>query len=284
MAEEQGLSIEECLARLKQTYDGYHFHQNGIGVYNPFSLLKAFYEKEFGSYWFATGTPTFLVNKMAKLTFDVRKLTDKTLYSDEQRLSDYRANNPDLIPLLYQTGYLTIVDYDAKRKRYTLAFPNEEVKYGMLNSLLPAYAPRTVIDTGLDIFSLDEALEEGDLERVKNIFIGLFAIIPYPSVAGEDEVRDPFENYFHSVFEITFLLLGQYVLCEKHTAIGRIDCVVKTSRFIYIFEFKRDGNVDDALKQIDEKEYMLPFLADERKLYKIINNNLRKNHRFDFLL
>ena len=306
MAEEQGLSIEECLARLKQTYDGYHFHQihqvvhqnsvdrivgngdsvsianNGdrsvgrvnnvdsLGIYNPFSLLNAFADKDFRSYWFSTGTPTFLVNKMAKCAFDVRKLTDKTLYSDEQRLSDYRANNPDLIPLLYQTGYLTIVDYDAKRKRYTLAFPNEEVKYGMLNSLLPAYAPRTVIDTGLDIFSLDEALEEGDLERVKNIFIGLFAMIPYPSVAGEDEVRDPFENYFQSVFEITFLLLGQYVSCEKHTATGRIDCIVKTSSFIYIFEFKRDGKAEDALKQIEEKGYALPFVADhERKLFKI---------------
>ena len=268
LAQEQNLTFDECFARLKQTYDGYHFHQNGIGVYNPFSLLKAFYDKEFRSYWFSTGTPTFLVNKMAKCAFDVRKLTDKTLYADEQRLSDYRANNPDLIPLLYQTGYLTIVDYDTKRKRYTLAFPNEEVKYGMLNSLLPAYAPRTVIDTGLDIFSLDEALEDGDLERIKNIFIGLFAIIPYPS--AKDEVSDPFENYFQSVFEITFLLLGQFVLCEKHTAIGRIDCVIKTSRFIYVFEFKRDGKAEDALKQIEERGYALPFLADrERKLFKI---------------
>ena len=270
MAQEQNLSIEECLARLKQTYDGYHFHQNGVGVYNPFSLLKAFYEKEFGSYWFETGTPTFLAKRMAKRAFDVKKLMDNTLYADKQRISDYRTNNPDLIPPLYQAGYLTLTDYDAKRKRYTLAFPNEEVKYGMLNSLLPAYAPRTVIDTGLDIFSLDEALEEGDLERIKSIFIGLFAIIPYPSVAGEDEVRDPFENYFQSVFEITFLLLGQYVLCEKHTAIGRIDCVVKTSRFIYVFEFKRDGKVEDALKQIEEKGYALPFVADrERKLFKV---------------
>ena len=268
LAQEQNLTFDECLARLKQTYDGYHFHQNGIGVYNPFSLLKAFYEKEFGSYWFETGTPTFLANRMAKRAFDVRKLMDNALYADKQRISDYRANNPDLLPPLYQAGYLTITDYDANRRRYTLAFPNEEVKYGMLNSLLAAYAPKTVIDTGLDIFSLDEALEDGDLERIKNIFIGLFAIIPYPSVK-EEEVRDPFENYFQGMFAITLTLLGQYVSYEKHTATGRIDCMVKTSRFIYVFEFKRDGNVDDALKQIEEKGYALPFLADERKLYKI---------------
>ena len=268
MAEEQNLSFNECLTRLKQTYDGYHFHQNGIGVYNPFSLLNAFADKEIRSYWFSTGTPTFLVNRMAKRAFDVRKLMDNTLYADEQRISDYRANNPDLLPPLYQAGYLTITNYDAKRRRYTLAFPNEEVKYGMLNSLLAAYAPKTVIDTGLDIFSLDEALEDGDLERIKNIFIGIFAIIPYPSVK-EEEGRDPFENYFQGMFAITLTLLGQYVSYEKHTATGRIDCVVKTSRFIYVFEFKRDGNVDEALKQIEEKGYALPFLADERKLYKI---------------
>ena len=279
LASEQDLSIDECFARIKKTYDGYHFHQNGVGVYNPFSLLNAFADREFRSYWFSTGTPTFLVNKIVKNAFEVRKLSDKTLYADEQRLSDYRANNSDLVPLLYQTGYLTLVGYDEKRRRYTLGFPNEEVKYGMLNSLLPAYAPKVIEGTGMDIFSLDECLEEGDLDRIKNIFTGLFASIPYSSAGakvgvnaslkGGTKESDPFENYFQAVIYIIFTLIGQFVICETHMVTGRIDCIVKTSRFIYIFEFKRDGTVDEALKQIYEKGYELPFLADERKLYKI---------------
>ena len=269
MAKKHNISEKDVRERLRATYDGYRFSSYAdIRVYNPYSLLNSLKKRQFDHYWFSTGTPTFLVNRMAKRAFDVRKLMDNTLYADEQRISDYRANNPDLLPPLYQAGYLTITDYDAKRRRYTLGFPNEEVKYGMLNSLLAAYAPKTVIDTGLDIFSLDEALEDGDLERIKNIFIGLFAIIPYPSVK-EEEIRDPFENYFQGMFAITLTLLGQYVSYEKHTATGRIDCVVKTRDFIYVFEFKRDGKAEDALKQIEEKGYALPFLADERKLYKI---------------
>ena len=277
MAEKHNISKNDVRKRLKATYDGYRFSSYiDVKVYNPYSLLTSFKKRQFEHYWFSTATPTFLVNKMVKRAFDARKLMDKTLYADGQRISDYRADTPDLIPLLYQAGYLTITDYDGKRKRYTLGFPNEEVKYGMLNSLLPAYAPKTLIDTGIDVFSLDEALERGEMERIKNIFTGLFAIIPYPSVKNmKDEeavcdLHDPFENYFQSVIVITLTLLGQLVSCEQHTATGRIDCVVKTEKFIYVFEFKRDGNVEDALKQIEERGYALPFLADhERKLYKI---------------
>ena len=268
LAEGRCLSPDECLDCLKQMYDGYHFHQNGISVYNPFSLLNAFADREFRSYWFETGTPTFLVNKIANSSFDVRKLANKTLYADERRLSDYRADNPDLVPLLYQTGYLTIVDYDEKRGRYTLSFPNEEVKYGMLNSLLPAYAPQALAGTGLDIFSLDEKLEDGDLDGIRDIFIALFAMIPYSSATSSE--KDPFENYLQAVIFIVFTLLGQFVMCEMHTATGRIDCVLKTKNFIYIFEFKRDDSVENALKQIEENGYALPFVAEHDKtLYKI---------------
>lgn len=132
LAMEQNMSREQCLMTLKQTYDGYLFHANGVHVYNPYSLLNAFFHGEFGSYWYETGTPSFLIRKLRNTRFDIRSITGKTLYVDETTLKDYAGDTIDPVPLLFQTGYLTIAEYDARRKRYTLCFPNEEVKYGFL--------------------------------------------------------------------------------------------------------------------------------------------------------
>ena len=263
LAQEQGLSEEDCFSKLKQTYDGYHFHQNSIGVYNPFSLLNAFADCEFRSYWFETGTPTFLVNKIANSSFDVRKFTNKTLYANERILSNYRADNPDLVPLLYQTGYLTISDYDAVSQEYTLSFPNKEVEYGLLESLIPEYSVNYNSGSGNDIFTLRRYVESGELDGIRDILTALFASIPYT------QKLSPFEHYFQSVIYIIFTLLGKYVICEMHTATGRIDCVLQAKNFIYIFEFKRDDSVENALKQIEEHGYALPFIADKRTLFKI---------------
>ena len=120
---------------MKLQYDGYHFHPEAEGVYNPYSLLKAFFTKDFGYYWFESGTPTFLVNKLRREYFDVRSFTNRTIYANELQLKDYTGDSLDAVPLLYQTGYLTIVDYDSKKKRYTLGFPNEEVKYGFIEQM-----------------------------------------------------------------------------------------------------------------------------------------------------
>jgi hypothetical protein len=122
------LSRKECLDELKKQYDGYRFYPDADGVYNPYSLLKCFFAKDFGSYWFETGTPTFLIRRLREVCFDVRKFTDQTIFASEAVLKDYTGDSLDPVPLLYQTGYLTISDYDAKRKRYTLSFPNEEAK------------------------------------------------------------------------------------------------------------------------------------------------------------
>lgn len=275
LAEELDLTAQECLDKLKKTYDGYHFHQKSEGVYNPFSLLNAFADGEFDSYWFETGTPTFLVNRLKELRFDVRKFTDKTLYATKQMLKDYRDDNPDLVPLLYQTGYLTIADYDMRKQAYTLTFPNEEVKYGFLDSLLPVYVEKVGSGSGKDILTLTGYFEEGELEKIKNVFEALFASIPYP-------VNDvPFEHDFQTVFYITLTLLNQYVVCEQHTFTGRIDCVIETERFVYIFEFKRDKSADDALKQINKMDYARPYAADKRKLYKIGVNFSSKTRQID---
>ena len=263
LAAEQNLTQNECLAQLKQTYDGYHFHPDGEGVYNPFSLLNAFFNEEFGSYWFETGTPTFLVKKLKDSEFDIRKFTDHTLYASEGMLKDYTGDSPDLVPLLYQTGYLTIADYDSVSREYTLAFPNEEVKYGFIECLMPEYVANCGAGSGKDIFTLRRYIEKGKLDDIRNVLTSLFASITYTLET------DPFEHYFQAVIYLVFTLLGKFTLCEMHTYTGRIDCKVETRDYIYLFEFKRDEPAEAALQQIDSKDYALPFAADSRKLFKI---------------
>ncbi len=263
LANELGMSNEECLKKLKLTYDGYRFHHKGKGVYNPYSLLNAFADREFGSYWFETGTPTFLVERLRSINFDVRKFTDGTLYATRQMLMDYKDDDPDVVPLLYQTGYLTLSDYDPQEASYSLVFPNEEVEYGFLKCLLPIYVGNTGSGSGKDIITLKRYVEAGNLESIRKVFESLFASIPYTTK------DDPFEHDFQTVIFITMTLLGQFVHCELHTYTGRIDCVLETSKFTYLFEFKRDAGADEALKQIEDKDYALPYASDGRKLFKI---------------
>lgn len=263
IAKKRKISEEECLQTLKIQYDGYRFHQDGTNVYNPYSLIKAFYDKEFGSYWFETGTPTFLVEKLRNDHFDVRKFSNQTIFSTERTLKDYTGDTLDPIPLLYQSGYLTISDYNPKMRRYVLAFPNDEVRYAFLESLVPVYIPKANAANGLDIFTLVEYVENGDLEGIRNVLTGLFANISYTT-------NDPvFEHYFQTVIYVVFTLLGRYVVTEQQTYKGRIDCKVETDRFIYLFEYKLDKTAEEALKQIDTKDYKLSFVANKRKLFKI---------------
>ncbi|SFB73545.1 ATP-binding protein [Butyrivibrio sp. YAB3001] len=263
LAAKQGMAEEECIDALRMQYDGYHFHQNGIGIFNPASLLKAFFSKELGSYWFETGTPTFLLSKIRQSGFDIRKFTDRTIYANEAILKDYTGDSLDIVPLLYQTGYLTIADYDKRRDRYTLCFPNNEVTYGFLESLLKYYVPKATAGNGLDIFTLDDYIENGQLDNIRDVLAGLFASITYTKEA------DPFEHYFQSVIYMLFILLGKYTECERQSFSGRIDLKIQTEKYIYLFEFKRDDTADAALAQIDSKEYALPFVADSRKVLKI---------------
>ena len=262
-ARQSSMTEQECKEALKKQYDGYHFHPDGEGVYNPYSLLVAFAEKDFGSYWFETGTPTFLMKKLKGELFDVRRFTEDTIYANESTLKDYTGETLDLIPLLYQTGYLTIKDMDRKRRRYTLNFPNEEVKYGFLECLMPAYVPKATAGYGLDIFTFDDYIENGQLDEIRNVLTALFANITYTLES------DPFEHYFQAVIYLVFTLLGKMCQCEMHTYTGRIDCKVETKDYVYLFEFKRDDTAEAALAQIDSKDYALPFAADHRKLYKI---------------
>ncbi len=265
MAKQNAFSKEECLAELKRMYDGYHFCMDCPDIYNPFSLLNAFAKKSFGSFWFATGTPTFLINKLNDINFDPRRF-DELIKIEESEISDYRPENPDPVPLLYQSGYLTIRDWNRKQRSYKLGFPNDEVKYGFLKFLAPSYLKVEDKPAPFNIDLLDDAVEEGDCEGIRKWFTALFALLPYPAGADLEGIT---EQSFQNVIYISLLVLGKYCRTEVHSSLGRADCIVESDDYVYIFEFKRDIAAKDALKQIEEQGYATPYAADKRKLYKI---------------
>ena len=260
LAANEGLSYEEVCQKMKRMYDGYHFRHNMEGLYNPFSVLNALDSAEFGSYWFSTGTPTFLVQLLKKTDYDLRHLEGIELPVNQ--FADYRADADYPIPVIYQSGYLTIKGYDSRFKAYTLGFPNEEVEYGFLNFLLPYYTEIPVEKGEFNIMRFVKELESGDVNAFLNRLRAFFAGIPY-------ELNDKTERHYQTIFYLVFRLLGQYIEVEERSAKGRADAVVKTKDYIYVFEFKLDGSVEEALKQIDEKGYLLPYSVDDRRLLKI---------------
>ncbi len=265
MAAEWSLTREECIAELKHKYDGYHFCGNGRGIYNPFSLLNAFSKKDFGSFWFESGTPTFLIKKLEESKIDIRKFSE-TIKVEEPELKDYRPENPDPIPLFYQSGYLTIKSWNQRQRSYKLGFPNDEVKYGFLKSLAPSYLHIEDKAAPFNISLLDDAVEEGDTDGIRNWFTALFALLPYPSGTELDAAT---EQNFQNVIYISLLVLGKYVRTEVHSSKGRADCIVETEDYVYVFEFKRDGSAREALAQIDSQGYAAPHAADKRKVFKV---------------
>ena len=241
-------------------YDGYHFRHNMEGLYNPFSVLNALDSVEFGSYWFSTGTPTFLVELLKKTDYDLRNLEGIELPANQ--FADYRTDADNPIPVIYQSGYLTIKGYDKEFQSYTLGFPNEEVEYGFLNFLIPYYTGVTSNESLFNIRHFVNELRTGDVDAFLTRLRAFFADIPY-------ELNDKTERHYQAVFYLVFRLLGQYIEVEERSAKGRADAVVKTKEHVYVFEFKLDGSADDALKQIDEKGYLLPYSVDSRRLWKI---------------
>ncbi|MBO6109084.1 MAG: ATP-binding protein [Eubacterium sp.] len=266
VANKNDLTTDECYKELKRMYDGYHFHQNTEGVYNPFSLLNALNKKEFGFWWFETGTPTFLIEKIKKGNYDFKKITEGEVYADEATLKDYRDDNPDPVPLLYQSGYLTIVSYDRDFRSYELSYPNEEVKYGFINSLIKIYLSCKDEPRPLDIRSFGIDIKRGNTDGLRDRFTALYASLPYPTDKDAEKI---IEQNFQNVAYLTFTLLGQFVHTEVHTAKGRADIVVETDDYVYIIEFKRDTSADEALAQIEEQGYATPYAADPRTLIKI---------------
>ena len=261
LAEHNGLTQEEALQKMKISYDGYHFCEFAEGVFNPFSVLNLFDGYKFSNYWFQTGTPTFLVELLKKSEYDLRTLIDGVEASSSS-FTEYRidANNP--IPLIYQSGYLTIKDYSSRFGNYLLEFPNDEVRYGFIDFLIPYYTSVVDDERGFYIGKFILELENGDYDSFLTLLQAFFADFPY-------ELNDKSERHYQVVFYLVFKLMGQFTDVEIRSARGRADAVVKTPAYIYIFEFKLNGTAEEALQQIDDKGYLIPYQADGRKLIKI---------------
>ena len=271
MAEKLKVSKVECYKKLKDYYDGYHFHPDSVGIYNPFSLLCALKRREFRDFWYETGTPTFLVETMKRNNYDLERLTREDATADLLGSLDSIDTNP--IPLVYQSGYLTIKGYDSEFGTYRLGFPNQEVERGFSRFLFRYYTPAS---QGQDSFVKDFvlAVRAGQIDKFMKRLESLFAGQDY-QLAGDAEL------YFHNAVALIFKMVGFYTDTERHTSDGRMDMVVQTADYIYLFEFKLDKSADEALAQIEEKQYALPFANDPRKLYKIGVNFSSETRRIE---
>ena len=265
LAEENGVCYEEMVEMLKKRYDGYHFSKKMTGVFNPFSLLNCFDKLEMRNYWFATGTPTYLMRLLSHSDKNINELVGR--YYEESQFIDYKADVERPLPMIYQSGYLTVKGYNERRKKYLLDFPNEEVRSGFVSILASDYfnsdkTPSSWIDDILD------ALENGDVEDFLKKMTSLLSSVTYRFQRKQDAFEC--ERYFQYTFYLIMQMIGHYnTLVEKETSEGRIDCVVECPNYVYVMEFKMDGSAQSALEQIRERGYTKPYLTDKRKVFSI---------------
>ena len=259
MAQANKETYEEACVHLKQQYDGYHFSENSEDIYNPFSLFNAFAQKKYANFWFSTGTPTFLIDILQESDFDIRELDNTTATAEQFDAPSKRITDP--LPVLYQSGYLTIKGYDPDFQLYTLAYPNKEVRKGFIESLMPAYVHLPARENTFYVVSFIKDLRIGHLEECLERLKSFFASIP-------NKLNNKEEKHYQTIFYLFFRLMGQYIDVEVDTAIGRADAVVKLQDTIYVFEFKVDGTPEEALAQINSKGYAIPYQADHRKIVK----------------
>ena len=265
LAQRYRRTLPGIMELLKRRYDGYHFSSRLVDVYNPFSLLNVFRYKEMQDYWFSTGTPTYLLRLLNRAREGLNQLTGR--YYQRREFIDYKATAEKPLPMIYQSGYLTIKDYNWDRDMFLLDYPNNEVKDGFLTMVAADYLnPEKSI--GSSIQDMTDMLKAGDLESFHKILTSFLASIPYTMRRKENERER--ERYFHYTFYLILRLMSLYtVYTEKEQSEGRVDCIIETDNYVYIFEFKLDGTAAEALKQIEEKGYARPYEADKRKLYKV---------------
>ncbi len=260
LAGKEGIEKDECYARLKDCYDGYHFRQNSEGVYNPFSLLNTLKSKCFGDYWFETGTPSFLVYLLKQADYNLNNLQEEMVSADILNSVDSMSKNP--IPVIYQSGYLTIKDYDREFKIYRLGFPNKEVENGFIKYLLPLYTPIEENKSEFYVANFINDIRRGNPDGFMERLQSLFADSDY-------KITGKMEKYFQNSMYLIFKMMGFFTEVERTTSRGRMDIVMKTKDYIYVMELKLDGTADEALRQIDDKGYAEPFKTDGRLIYKI---------------
>ena len=260
MGEALNMTYEECLAELTQFYDGYHFSKNSEDIFNPFSLVKALNARDIAPYWFGSGTPSFLLKLL-----DQYHVNLSTLESQEAVLSSFDQSTEemtDALPLLYQSGYLTIKKYEPMFQEYTLGIPNKEVRNGLLNSLIPHYVNPRRSDNNAFLLGFCKAVYRNDIEAALEHMRTYMATIPY-------DLENHSEKHYQTIFYLMFSFLNIYIRTEVKSAIGRADAVMHMPDTIYVFELKVDKSAEEALAQIDEKGYMLPYHAEGKRLVKI---------------
>lgn len=261
MAEHNGLTYEETIEQLKEHYDGYHFSANCPDIFNPYSIINALDDKDFNSYWFTTGTPTFLIEMLQKDGIDLLKLNN--LWVKDSRFDAPTEKLTDPISVLYQSGYLTIKEYDKCRRLYRLSFPNEEVRQGFSETLVRYYAANNLCDfDDIVLAYADHILVDEDMKAFLPYLKIFYDKFPYTIINNN-------ERHYQAIMFTIFSMLGANVEVENTTPDGRIDMVLKTEKNIYIFEQKYNKSADVAMKQIEKKDYTKIFAGDSRNIIKV---------------
>ena len=268
LAQRYNNTVEETRALLKKRYDGYRFSPSAVPIYNPFSLLSVLAFSMYKYYWFETATPAFLISYLKQINYYVPNIRDGVEVS-EGELQDFRIGALNPLPVLFQSGYLTLKDYSFEENIYRLRFPNEEVKYGFLRTLLMGYYPIPVLDAGVDIIQFRKEILRGDVDAFMKRLEAIIAGIPYGTISP-----DPLpyhERDGQVAVYLVFALLGQFLQTEVHNHIGRADAVLHTPEIIYVFEFKLDGTgtPEEALQQIEDKGYALPYQTAPQRVVKV---------------
>ena len=262
LARKLKLSYEDTVKRLKKRYDGYHFGEEMIGIFNPFSILNCFNSMRMSDFWFSSGTPTYLVRLLAHCDERINELVGK--YYAASQFIDYKADVERPLPMIYQSGYLTIKAYNERRGTYLLDFPNEEVRNGFIDALASGYFNKSTASKSW-ANDVTDALESGDTDRFEKLMTALLSSVTYRFQRKQDAMEC--ERYFQYTFYLIVRMLAFYsTVAEKETSEGRIDCVVECPNFVYIIEFKLNGSAQEALDQIKDKGYAKPYAADSRKV------------------
>ena len=261
LAHDLGVTVEETLLRLKQNYDGYHFAEDLTDIYNPYSLLNAFDWGKMNDFWFDTGTPSSVTQMMRKYDKGVMRFDDGcTCNASEFDAPTEKMVNP--LPFLYQSGYLTIKEYNRVTDRYVLKYPNAEVRNGMLQTLIPYYVEQDSVETNSVVADVYEAILADDLDTALRTLQAYLASVPYAEHATS-------EGHYQTMLYVVFSLLGRYMQMEVRTARGRIDLLLSNRTDLYVMELKLDRPAAEALAQIDQKGYLLPYTLDGRRLHKV---------------
>ena len=260
LASKLGQSVDDTFAQLKRKYDGYHFSENSEDVYNPFSLIKALASDKIGNYWFESGTPTYIIKLLQKYNIGLRDLT-----SQEASVEDFDVSPENMrsaLPLLYQSGYLTIKRYDPVFEQYLLGYPNEEVRMGMIRSFAPNYLIPASGTNSSFVVKFIKALMASDVEQALQLMRAYLAGLSY-------RLSNKSERDVQTIFYLLFSLMGAYIKVEEESAHGRADVVLHLQDAVYVMELKFDGSAEAALRQIDDKGYLIPYSASGRRLVKV---------------